>query len=108
MQKFRILCLSRKYLILADFPVKIGLNGGQGGVPPIFFLMGILLFMLLGSLSGIYFKIAHFLVKIGLIGRVGGVTEILFSWESSYFCYLGAHAKIQNPSCLLSGRKAMA
>ena len=58
------------------------------------------------SLSGIYLKIAHFPVKIGLIGGVGGVTEICFSLESSYFCYLGAHAKIQNPSCLLSGRKA--
>ena len=40
--------LSRKYLLLADFPVEIGLNGGQGG-SSIFFLMGILLFMLLGS-----------------------------------------------------------
>ena len=60
------------------------------------------------SLSGIYLKIAHFPVKIGLIGGVGGVTEIRFSLESSYFCYLGAHAKIQNPSRLLSGRKATA
>ena len=33
------------------------------------------------------------------------VPEICFSLESSSFCYLGAHAKIQNPSCLLSGRK---
>ena len=57
------------------------------------------------SLSGIYLKIAHFPVKIGLIGGVGGVPEISFSLESSYFCYLGAHAKIQNPSYLLSGRK---
>ena len=57
------------------------------------------------SLSGIYLKIAHFPVKIGLIGGVGGVPEIQFSLESSSFCYLGAHAKIQNPSCLLSGRK---
>ena len=39
--------LSRKYLKLADFPVKIGLNGGLGGGPQ-FFLIGILLFMLLG------------------------------------------------------------
>ena len=58
------------------------------------------------SLSGIYLKIAHFPVKIGLIWGVGGVPEICFSLESSSFCYLGAHAKIQNPSCLLSGRKA--
>ena len=57
------------------------------------------------SLSGIYLKIAHFPVKIGLIGGVGGVPEICFSLESSYFCYLGAHAKFCNPSCLLSGRK---
>ena len=57
------------------------------------------------SLSGIYLKIAHFPVKIGLIGGVGGVPEIRFSSECSYFCYLGAHAKIQNLSCLLSDRK---
>ena len=36
---------------------------------------------------------------------VGGVPEIRFSLESSYFCYLGAHVKFHNPSCLLSGRK---
>ena len=60
------------------------------------------------SLSGIYLKIAHFPVKIGLIGGVGGVPEFCFSLESSSFCYLGAHAKIQNPSYLLSGRKATA
>ena len=29
--------LSRIYLKLADFPVKIGLNGGQGGSPNFFF-----------------------------------------------------------------------
>ena len=57
------------------------------------------------SLSGIYLKIGHFPVKIGLIGGVGGVPEIRFSLESSYFCYLGAHAKFHNSSCLLSGRK---
>ena len=57
------------------------------------------------SLSGIYLKIAHFPVKIGLIGGAAGVPEIRFSLESSSFCYLGAHAKFQNPSCLLSGRK---
>ena len=41
---------SRIYLKLADFPVKIGLNVGVGGSPN-FFLIGILLFMLLGSPS---------------------------------------------------------
>ena len=60
------------------------------------------------SLSGIYLKLVHFPVKIGLIRGVGGVPEICFSLESSSFCYLGAHAKIQNPSSLLSGRKATA
>ena len=38
------------YLKLADFPVKIGLNAGVGGVPQ-FVLIGISLFMLLGSPS---------------------------------------------------------
>ena len=60
------------------------------------------------SLPGIYLKLSHFPVKIGLIGGVGGVPEIHFSLESSYFCYLGAHAKFHNPSCLLCGIKAMA
>ena len=41
--------LSRIYLKYADIPVKIGLNGGQGGSPIFFLLMGILLFMSLGS-----------------------------------------------------------
>ena len=98
------------------FPPKIGFFRGVGGVPNFFFLWESYFLCYLGahakmcnpmiSLSGIYFKIAHFPVKIGLIGGVGGVTEIWFSLESSYFCYLGAHAKIQNPNCLLSGRKA--
>ena len=43
--------------------------------------------------------------KIGFFKGVWGVPEIQFSLESSSFCYLGAHAKIQNPSYLLSGRK---
>jgi hypothetical protein len=37
------------YLKLAHFPVKIGLFGGEGGVPKFFFLIGILIFMLLRS-----------------------------------------------------------
>jgi hypothetical protein len=40
----------------------------------------------------------HFPVKIGLFWGVGGVPEFLFLLESSYFCYLGAHAKIWNPT----------
>jgi len=39
-------------------------------------------------------KLAHFPVKIGFFRGVGGVPEIFFSLESSYFCYLGAHAKV--------------
>jgi hypothetical protein len=35
---------------------------------------------------------------------VGGVPEICFWLESEYFCYLGAHAKFQNPTTILSGR----
>ena len=54
------------------------------------------------SLSRIYLKLCHFPVKIGLIWGVGGVHDICFSLESSSFCYLGGHAKFQNPSCLLS------
>ena len=60
------------------------------------------------SLPGMYLKLSHFPVKIGLIGGVRGVLEIRFSLESSFFCYLGAHAKFHNPSCLYSGRKVKA
>ena len=42
----------------------------------------------------IYLKLAHFPVKIGLIRGVRGVPEFFVWLESSYFCYLGAHAKI--------------
>ena len=38
-------------------------------------------------------KFPHFPVKIGLFWGVGGVPELFFLLESSYFCYLGAHAK---------------
>ena len=41
-------------------------------------------------------------------GGLGGVPEIFFSMESSYFCEIEAHAKFQNPSCPLSGRKVRA
>ena len=41
-----------------------------------------------------FLKFPRFPVKIGLFWVVGGVPEIIFLLESSYFCYLGAHAKI--------------
>ena len=41
-------------------------------------------------------------------GGLGGVPEIFFSMESSYFCEIETHAKFQNPSCPLSGRKVRA
>jgi hypothetical protein len=49
----------------------------------------------------------HFPVKIGLFWGVGGVPEF-FLLESSYFCYLGAHAKIWNPTTTPSGVLATA
>ena len=42
-------------------------------------------------------KFVHFPVKIGLIGRVGGFPIPFFPLQSYYFCYLGAHTKLQNP-----------
>ena len=45
---------------------------------------------------------------IGLYWGVGGVPEIFFLLESSYFCYLGAHAKIWNPTTTPSGVLATA
>ncbi len=47
------------------------------------------------SLHGIYLKLSHFLVKIGLIRGVGG-PRLFFFIGISLFCYLGAHANIQN------------
>ena len=99
--------------MLANFPVKIGLIGGEVGVPDFFKLESSRLCYLgahakicnpMISVSGIYLKLAHFPVKIGLIGGVGGFPKICFSLESSYFYYLGAHTKFHNPSCLLCGR----
>ena len=70
--------LSRIYLKLADFPVKIGLNGGLEGGPQIVFCLESYYLCYLGahtkilnpviSLSGINLKIAHIPVKRGLIG----------------------------------------
>ena len=38
------------------------------------------------------------------------ICPLISTWSDteSYFCYLGVHAKIQNPSSLLAGRKATA
>ena len=44
--------------------------------------------------------------KIGFFKGVGGPPEIKFLLESSYFCYLGAHAKIENPMTIPYGVKA--
>ena len=89
------------------FPVKIGLFWGVGGSPN-FFLLESSYFCYLGAhakfqipsccLYGRGLKFPHFPVKIGLFGGVGGVPEIFFLLESSYFCYLGGHAKFQNRS----------
>jgi hypothetical protein len=47
--------------------------------------------------------IPYFPVKIGLFWGVGGVPEFFLLLESSCFCYLGAHAKILNPTTTPSG-----
>ena len=87
MQKFR--SLSRLYLILTHFPVKIWLSWGGRGVPEFFLwlesfdlcYMGahaiICNFMI--SLSGIYSKIAQFLVHKNINwGGMGGYKNIFF------------------------------
>ena len=48
-----------------------------------------------------FWKFSHFPVKIGLFWGVGG--SPIFLLESSSFCYLGAHAKIWNPTTTSSG-----
>ena len=49
------------------------------------------------------FEISQFSSKIGFIGGVQGVSEIFVQLESSYLCYLGAHAKIRDPMISLPG-----
>jgi hypothetical protein len=39
-----------------------------------------------------------------IVRGVGGVPELFFLLESYYFCYLGAHAKFQNPTTTPSGQ----
>ena len=59
--------------------------GGRGG-PPNSFLIGIILFMLLGSppkfgtLSVIYLKIAYFPVKIGLFGGIEKIIDLTYNY----------------------------
>ena len=86
--------LSRIYLKLADFPVKIGLNGGQGGSQN-FFLMGILLFMLLGSPRinlehydkpfWNMFENSPFSGQNRVNWGEGGVPEFVFHWNPPNF-----------------------
>ena len=42
--------------------------------------------------------------KYSIVRGVGGVPDFFEGLESSYFCYLGAHAKFQNPMTTSSGR----
>jgi hypothetical protein len=49
-------------------------------------------------------KYPPFPPKNRIVRGVGGVPEIFFWLESYYFCYLGAHAKFQNPTTIPSGR----
>ena len=60
------------------------------------------------SFYRIYLRLAHCPVKIAIFGGAGRVPEICFSLKSSYFCYLGTHAKFHGPSYLLSSRKERA
>ena len=100
-------------MILAIFPVKIGLIGGEGGVPEFLVLIGIFQFLLLGSpCKNLYsydksfwdiFEIIPFSGQNRVNWGARGVLEIFFSLESSYLCYLGAHAKICTPMISLSG-----
>ena len=87
-----MISLSGIYSKLAHFPVKIGLIGGLGGVPEIFFSLESSYLCYLGayaktftpmiSLSG---KLAHFPVKKGLIGGVGGSPKFDFHWNPPIF-----------------------
>ena len=93
--------LSRIYLKLADFPVKIGLNGGLGGGPQIFFSIGIIVFMLLGSPRKNLEPYDKPFWNIFENSPFSGQNRVNWGGPRN----LGAHAKIQNPSWLLSCRK---
>ena len=96
----------KPFLDIFDFSRFSGqnrVNWGGRGVPDFLFWLESSSLCYLGahakicnpmiSIFWIYSKLAHFSVKIGLIWGVGGVPEIWFLLQSSYFCYLGAHAK---------------
>ena len=99
------------YLKLAHFPIKIGLIQGVGGVPKIWFIIGIFLLILLGSpLKDSepfnkpfwdIFEISPFSDqnRVNSQGR-GGPRIFFFQLESYYLCYLGAHTQILNPISL--------
>jgi hypothetical protein len=91
------------------FPPKNRIVLGVGGVPefffgwnpiifyPIIFLVGILLFLLL-------FKIPPFSTQKSHSAGGRGGPRFFFWLESYYFYYLGAQAKLQNPTTTPSGR----
>ena len=110
------------------FPPKIGVFRGVGGPPEIF--IGILLFLLLRSpcknlkfydnpfwcksrgrshnnnhkrKKYLKFPLAPMEVSLPVSG---GVPQKNFPLDSSYFCYLGAHAKFQNCSTNPSRRNS--
>ena len=100
-----MISLSGIYLKIDHFPVKIGLIGG-GGPPNVSPLESNYFHYLrahkklqnpMKCPSELDLKFVHFPVKIGLIGRVGGFPIPFFPLQSYYFCYLGAHTKLQNP-----------
>ena len=89
--------------LFAIFRPKSAFLGGQGGSPKFFFHWILHIFVTQEPMQNsktvaqtLLGETAHFGLfppKIGFFRGVGGVPEIFFSLESSYFCYLGAHAK---------------
>jgi hypothetical protein len=44
-----------------------------------------------------FYKALYLCKSFALVRGQGGVSKYFFVTESSYFCYLGAHAKFQDP-----------
>ena len=80
---FRHACLQSRFHQISPFSGQNRVNWGCRGDSPNIFFIGFLIFLLLRSPC-----------KIPIFRWVVGVPEFFLSLESSYLCYLGAHAKI--------------
>ena len=105
---FRHACLQSQFHQISPFSGQYRLKWGYRGDPPKIFFIGFLPMQNSKTVTQILLgETAHFSFcppQIACFRGVGGFPEIIFSLDSSYFCYLGVHAKFQNCSTNPSGR----